>query len=183
MVAQHATEEDMEYAWKVIKELSTELLDKEMEAIRERNAEQSDEVFALVDRRKKDDLATKRSFFVRMVSDPKIYNPKIASASPVSRRHTHVSSLDESVDQIVESNTSDENDEIATPTSASWISWPLAFLFQGVFDENAGSNDVPVRFRHLAAKVHFKTKRDNMRKSPSPDDVQNEDEGSNASSH
>lgn len=28
---------------------------------------------------------------------------------------------------------------------SSWISWPLAFLFQGVFDDKEGSNDVPVR--------------------------------------
>lgn len=27
---------------------------------------------------------------------------------------------------------------------SSWISWPLAFLFQGVFDDKEG-NDVPVR--------------------------------------
>lgn len=34
----------------------------------------------IVDRRKTHTLAQKRSFFVRMVSDPKIYNPAINKA-------------------------------------------------------------------------------------------------------
>lgn len=55
-----------------------------------------------------------------MVSDPKIYNPKIAGASPGSRRHTHVSSMDE--DFGVNTNSTDideeeeEEEEIRTPT-------------------------------------------------------------------
>lgn len=39
------------------------------------------------DRKRRETLAYKRSFFVRMVSDPKIYNPKIAKAVPGQRRH------------------------------------------------------------------------------------------------
>lgn len=59
-----------------------------------RPQEQNDEVFELADRRGKidQDLAYKRSFFVRMVSDPKIYNPKIAVATPTSRRPTCLAS-------------------------------------------------------------------------------------------
>lgn len=34
---------------------------------------------------------------------------------------------------------------------SSWISWPLAFLFQGVFDDKEG-NDVPVR---LVRYIHI----------------------------
>lgn len=41
----------------------------------------------MLDRKKKQTLAYKRSFFVRMVSDPKIYNPTIAKALPSTRRH------------------------------------------------------------------------------------------------
>lgn len=41
----------------------------------------------MLDRKKKQTLAHKRSFFVRMVSDPKIYNPTIAKALPATRRH------------------------------------------------------------------------------------------------
>lgn len=34
----------------------------------------------MLDRKRKETLAQKRSFFVRMVSDPKIYNPAINKA-------------------------------------------------------------------------------------------------------
>lgn len=44
-------------------------------------------MFELLERKKKETLAHKRSFFVRMVSDPKIYNPSIAKALPATRRH------------------------------------------------------------------------------------------------
>lgn len=74
-------------------------------------------MFELQERRRKDDLAYKRSFFVRMVSDPKIYNPKIAGASPGSRRHTHVSSLDDDYERKNASTDIDEEEEeITTPT-------------------------------------------------------------------
>lgn len=39
--------------------------------------EQQDELTEIMDRKRKETLAQKRSFFVRMVSDPKIYNPAI----------------------------------------------------------------------------------------------------------
>ena len=82
--------------------------------------EQSDEVFELQERKKKD-LAYKRSFFVRMVSDPKIYNPKIAGASPGSRRHTHVSSLEDDYERHkrsvdIEEEEEEEEEELSTPT-------------------------------------------------------------------
>lgn len=47
--------------------------------------EPSDEIMEMLDRKKKEALAYKRSFFVRMVSDPKIYNPKIAKGLPPPR--------------------------------------------------------------------------------------------------
>lgn len=76
--------------------------------------EQTDEVFELTDR-KKDDLAYKRSFFVRMVSDPKIYNPKIARSSPGSRRHTHLNSMDDDIHDSLSTSTSDTEDTMAQP--------------------------------------------------------------------
>ena len=61
--------------------------------------EHEDEVFELTDRKKKETLAYKRSFFVRMVSDPKIYNPKIAKSLPGSRRHTsHVTEDEDDIE-------------------------------------------------------------------------------------
>lgn len=90
-VAQNATEEDIgndnqiyylfyksgfslnfiaEIAWDIITDFATELLEKE----------QADEITEILDRKRKETLAQKRSFFVRMVSDPKIYNPAINKA-------------------------------------------------------------------------------------------------------
>lgn len=58
--------------------------------------QETDEVFDLVERKRRENLAYKRSFFVRMVSDPKLYNPKIAKALPGARRHgSHVTDEDE----------------------------------------------------------------------------------------
>lgn len=57
----------LEYAWEVIVDFATELLEKE----------QADELPEISDQKKTQSLAQKRSFFVRMVSDPKIYNPAI----------------------------------------------------------------------------------------------------------
>ncbi|XP_022162186.1 tyrosine decarboxylase [Myzus persicae] len=156
VVAEHATEDDIDYAWKIIKETAVTVVYNDQE-LTEKREEQVDEVFELSERKKKDDLAYRRSFFVRMVSDPKIYNPIIARSSPGSRRHTHLSSMDDDIHDPLSTSTSDSEDTMTQPAS-SWISWPLAFLFQGVFDDKEGSNDVPVRFRHLATKMHFKSK-------------------------
>ena len=48
-----------------------------------------DNVMAHLAERNKAALKTKRSFFVRMVSDPKLYNPKIVKNIP------HYESIDE----------------------------------------------------------------------------------------
>jgi len=74
-----------------------------------------DEVFELSERKKKDDLAYRRSFFVRMVSDPKIYNPIIARSSPGSRRHTHLSSMDDDIHDPLSTSTSDSEDTMTQP--------------------------------------------------------------------
>lgn len=57
-------------AWDIITDLATELIEKE----------HSDGFMEMLDRKRKETLAQKRSFFVRMVSDPKIYNPAINKA-------------------------------------------------------------------------------------------------------
>jgi aromatic-L-amino-acid decarboxylase len=62
--------------------------------------EPADEVFEMLDRKRKETLAHKRSFFVRMVSDPKIYNPKIAKTLSRSR-HRHVTDTGATVDNGV----------------------------------------------------------------------------------
>ncbi|XP_063359548.1 tyrosine decarboxylase [Cydia amplana] len=145
VVAQHATREDIETAWDIITDFATELLegpDKE----RDLNEERA--------RRHRAALAHKRSFFVRMVSDPKIYNPAInktpppVPATPGSPPPAPApQSPDTPCDDGVQL-------EPPTPKQASWISWPLAFFFQSV-DHDA--NDLPLRFRHLDTMVRLKS--------------------------
>uniref|UniRef100_A0A6P7GC23 Uncharacterized protein LOC114340379 n=1 Tax=Diabrotica virgifera virgifera TaxID=50390 RepID=A0A6P7GC23_DIAVI len=101
-----------------------------------KSPELQDEVFDLLERKKKETLAHKRSFFVRMVSDPKIYNPSIAKSLPSTRRH-----LTETADSPM---SPDGNITIQPPSSSSWISWPLAFLFQGIAEDGSAS-DLPIR--------------------------------------
>lgn len=50
-----------------------------------------------------------------MVSDPKIYNPKIARSSPGSSRHTHLSSIDDDIHDTLATATSDNDDSMAQP--------------------------------------------------------------------
>jgi len=87
--AQNATEADIEHAWGVITEFATDiktLMDQEetkKEEISNKSEEESnEEVFQMVDRKRNRSLRYKRSFFVRMVSDPKIYHPKIVRSLP-----------------------------------------------------------------------------------------------------
>lgn len=137
-VAQNATADDVTYAWKVIVEFAEDLLEKEDHY---KEAEVQDDVFEILDRKRKETLAHKRSFFVRMVSDPKIYNPSIAKGT-VGRRHTQTESI-ASPDLPVQPN-----------LTSSWISWPIAFILQGMQEDGASSN-VPIRFRHLDTKVRL----------------------------
>lgn len=51
-VAQNATEEDIDYAWDVIQDFAAEILEKE----------QADELTEIMDRKRKETLAQKRSF-------------------------------------------------------------------------------------------------------------------------
>lgn len=136
-----------------------------------------------MDRKRKETLAQKRSFFVRMVSDPKIYNPAINKTQTQTPR---VSS--ENYSPII-----DGTPTIQTPTryainiyyfgflffskhlfifvrSASWISWPLAFLFASSTEDGGGpKSNVPIRFRHLDTTVRLSASRRNSGSSPSPE--------------
>ncbi|KAH7957123.1 hypothetical protein HPB52_015583 [Rhipicephalus sanguineus] len=84
--APNACDADIVYAWHIVSQFTTELLqllgheiDKKEEEKEAKICEESaDEVFVL--ERKQHSLRYRRSFFVRMVSDPKLYNPKIVRA-------------------------------------------------------------------------------------------------------
>ncbi|KAJ1527822.1 hypothetical protein ONE63_007767 [Megalurothrips usitatus] len=176
VTAQNATEEDVDHAWAVITEVAAGLLG-------ELNGEAQE---VMDDRKRRETLAYKRSFFVRMVSDPKIYNPKIAKAVPGQRRHVSSEADIEDIEEVDNDEPeieSTSNITIQKPI-ASWISWPLEFLFQGVFDE-AHHAEVPVslcgRFRHLDTMVRLKARRGSS--SPSPENESGRDDGGSGGSN
>ncbi|XP_045623400.1 aromatic-L-amino-acid decarboxylase [Procambarus clarkii] len=111
---QTATDEDIDHAWNVITQFATNIQDIMAAELVERNEmedtvenkekaekeaeENTEDVFRMLDEKNKKSLRYKRSFFVRMVSDPKIYNPKIVRSLPgagTTRRHTTSDSSDE----------------------------------------------------------------------------------------
>lgn len=89
--SQSASNADIDHAYRVISQFATdlfEIMDMKKKADREakdtgEENEAEDEVFML-DRKRQMSLRYRRSFFVRMVSDPKLYNPKIVKALTTS---------------------------------------------------------------------------------------------------
>ncbi|KPJ01814.1 PREDICTED: tyrosine decarboxylase [Papilio xuthus] len=157
VVYQHATREDIEIAWDIITEFATELLegpDKE----RDLNEERA--------RRHRAALAHKRSFFVRMVSDPKIYNPAINKTPPPVPTTPGSPPAAAVAAPVTPDTPSDAGGALpTTPKQSSWISWPLAFFFQSVDNDN---NDLPLRFRHLDTMVRLKSPGQPGRRGSSP---------------
>lgn len=153
----------LETAWDIITDFATELLEKE----------QADEITEILDRKRKETLAQKRSFFVRMVSDPKIYNPAINKAGSTPRMSTdNYSPIVEGAPtiqtprryKILRADTpfhgvrrigpqawSNPMNTLLNITAlflnsdatTSWISWPLAFLFAN--SEDGPKSNVPIR--------------------------------------
>lgn len=119
-VAQNATEHDIDLAWEIIVDFANEILERD----------QADELTEIIERKKKETLAQKRSFFVRMVSDPKIYNPAINKAGTPRISNELISPINEGNTPL-----------IRTPSKDStWISWPLAFLFNSIENDGQKSN-------------------------------------------
>ncbi|XP_018008286.1 aromatic-L-amino-acid decarboxylase [Hyalella azteca] len=92
--AQNATDDDIEHAWNVITEFATDLKEiMAQDAVNDvgtkTEAVNTEEVFHMVDRQTRRSLRYKRSCFVRMVSDPKLYNPKINPSPTGSVRSRH----------------------------------------------------------------------------------------------
>lgn len=119
-VSQNANDNDIDIAWEIIVDFANEILEKD----------QADELTEIIERKKKETLAQKRSFFVRMVSDPKIYNPAINKAGTPRISNDLVSPINEGNAPL-----------IRTPSKDStWISWPLAFLFNSTENDGQKSN-------------------------------------------
>ncbi|XP_034840049.1 aromatic-L-amino-acid decarboxylase [Maniola hyperantus] len=145
VVSQHASREDIEVAWDIITDFATELIegpDKE----RDLNEERA--------RKHRAALAHKRSFFVRMVSDPKIYNPAINKTPPPMPTSPGTPPQPAPATPDTPSDTDSIRLVPSTPKQSSWISWPLAFFFQSVDND---ANDLPLRFRHLDTMVRLKS--------------------------
>ena len=117
--SQTASDQDIDEAWGILRDMATDILqllakeasqshglvqgrpatsdEQEQEDLDREAQETLDEVF-VVDRRNRMSISQKRSFFVRMVSDPKCYNPKIVrTLSMTSRRNLSDSDRDTGV--------------------------------------------------------------------------------------
>lgn len=71
----------IDIAWKIISEFATEILKSSREE--ESEEKEREDVLKAMEKKSSEALKHKRSFFVRMVSDPKLYNPKIVKVSRV----------------------------------------------------------------------------------------------------
>ena len=80
---------------------------------------------AELDRKRREALAYKRSFFVRMVSDPKIYNPKIAKALPLPGQRRHVSSEADIEENVFANDVDGDGDDDDTAASGVTIQKPM----------------------------------------------------------
>jgi len=162
--AQDSKDCDIDYAWDCITDFAAELLESEL--VKERSGlplpilESSNQEVATADTQRSrilrdqiaNDLKYKRSFFVRMVSDPKIYNPKIVAKSMT---------VDHSIEESKETCEGLTKDGAAQPSS--WISWPLGLLLQGVFDDTTTAR---LRFRNWDTRVTLKPPSRSRSKSP-----------------
>lgn len=74
----------IEIAWKIISDFATEVLKSSTDEDNE--DKEREDVLKAMEKKSSEALKHKRSFFVRMVSDPKLYNPKIVKVSLAAYR-------------------------------------------------------------------------------------------------
>jgi len=95
---------------------------------------EKEDVVKNMEKKHSEALKHKRSFFVRMVSDPKLYNPKIVK-------------MDRRQKLFNMGVTSDCTD--LSPRH-SWVSWPLAVLLQGAEIDEVSMRSVKL----LSGQIH-----------------------------
>merc|ERR1719471_694588 len=184
--SQNATDDDIDYAWKTIAKIATDVITKvellgetvstrptvvlhqedeqtaavapdvedeiapDPEETVEDVEKKTAEILALQaeEEKKKQTLAYKRSFFVRMVSDPKIYNPKIVKIKSADGRGT------------LESITQQEVSPTSPPAMQhTWISWPLAFIIKSGMaakqreKDKESASGMKMRFRNWDTQI------------------------------
>ncbi|KAK0160287.1 hypothetical protein PV328_007715 [Microctonus aethiopoides] len=124
----------LEIAWNIITDILSEIL------------ESKDVMDELADIREKKRMATleqRRSFFVRMVSDPAI-QPGFTKTP--NRQESKLGTQS----AICEVGTTSR-------TERSWISWPLAYLMSRESNDTNDTSELSLRFRHLDTMVRLKT--------------------------
>ncbi|XP_063974261.1 aromatic-L-amino-acid decarboxylase-like isoform X1 [Diachasmimorpha longicaudata] len=135
LAAPNATVEDVEIAWTVITDILSEMLESK---------DVMDELADIREKKRKATLEQRRSFFVRMVSDPAIQPGFTKTPNQSSKLETQVTIGG------IGSN---------PPPTRSWISWPLAYLLS---KESADTSELSLslldflRFRHLDTMVRLK---------------------------
>ena len=79
----------LEIAWNIITDIATEVL-KSSKIEEEAEDKEREDVLKNLEKKHSEALKQKRSFFVRMVSDPKLYNPKIVKVKSVNSIQTNI---------------------------------------------------------------------------------------------
>ncbi|XP_076653481.1 aromatic-L-amino-acid decarboxylase [Halictus rubicundus] len=167
LAAPNATASDVDIAWSIITDYLAELLESKASEIptvlsgrRESDdfsnfstlpehlfvffsplQDVMDELADIREKKRKATLEQRRSFFVRMVSDPAI--------QPGFTKTPNRTGAKLDTQATIGGIGSNPN-----PTSRSWISWPLAYLMQA--KDAADTSELSLRFRHLDTMVRLK---------------------------
>ncbi|XP_011881789.1 PREDICTED: aromatic-L-amino-acid decarboxylase [Vollenhovia emeryi] len=133
LTAPNATARDVDTAWSIITDYLSELLEFN---------DVMDELADIREKKRKATLEQRRSFFVRMVSDPAIQPGFTKTPNRTGAKLDTQATIGG-----IGSNTQSG--------AKSWISWPLAYLMQA--KEAADTSELSLRFRHLDTMVRLKT--------------------------
>ncbi|XP_014227242.1 aromatic-L-amino-acid decarboxylase-like [Trichogramma pretiosum] len=128
LAAPNASDKDVDIAWEIVSEMFTEI---------QESKDLMDDVLTINEKKRKITLEQRRSFFVRMVSDPAI-QPGFTKTPNRSQVAT-----------LFKDNNSPQN------TTHTWISWPFSYLMQT--RETTDNNELSLRFRHLDTMVRLKS--------------------------
>ncbi|XP_043271561.1 aromatic-L-amino-acid decarboxylase isoform X2 [Venturia canescens] len=132
LASPQASSEDVEVAWNVITDFLSEILESK---------DVMDELADIREKKRKATLEQRRSFFVRMVSDPAIQPGFTKTPNrPEAKLETQatIGGIGSNSHRV-----------------ASWISWPLAYFMQS--REDGETSELSLRFRHLDTMVRLKT--------------------------
>ncbi|XP_050577234.1 aromatic-L-amino-acid decarboxylase-like isoform X2 [Bombus affinis] len=133
LAAPNATASDVDIAWSIITDYLAELLESKdvMDELTQRK---------MLEEKKRATLEQRRSFFVRMVSDPAIQPGFTKTPNRTGGK------LD------TQATIGGIGSNPTNSATRSWISWPLAYLMKDAAD----TSELSLRFRHLDTMVRLK---------------------------